>query len=65
MFLRSNFQVADIDVVIGGHSHSFLYTGEAPSVETPEGEYPTYITQVNFPNKSFFPGVKFSFHLPE
>ena len=39
-------QVADVDVVVGGHSHSFLYTGEPPSVEVPEGEYPTYVTQV-------------------
>ncbi len=33
-------------MVVGGHSHSFLYTGqELPSVETPEGPYPTYVHQ--------------------
>jgi len=33
--------------VIGGHSHSFLWSGPEPppSVETPLGEYPTYVTQ--------------------
>ena len=29
-------QVADIDLVVGGHSHSFLFTGENPPDE-PEG----------------------------
>jgi 2',3'-cyclic-nucleotide 2'-phosphodiesterase (5'-nucleotidase family) len=29
-----------------GHSHSFLYTGnDLPSIEEPEGPYPTLITQ--------------------
>jgi len=37
-------QVSDIDLVVGGHSHSFLFTGENPPDE-PEGDYPTYITQ--------------------
>ncbi len=38
-------QIPDIDLVIGGHSHTFLYTGSKPSVEEPSGPYPTYITQ--------------------
>ena len=38
-------KVPDIDFVVGGHSHSFLYTGSPPSVEEPEGPYPTYVKQ--------------------
>ena len=30
----------DIDVVIGGHSHTFLYSGPPPSTEVAEGPYP-------------------------
>ena len=41
--------VPDVDVVVGGHSHSFLYTVTAdsplPSIEEPEGPYPTYVMQ--------------------
>ena len=42
-------QIEDIDLVIGGHSHTFLYPPEMepPSVETPQGPYPTYVTQVH------------------
>ncbi|CAL8273124.1 unnamed protein product [Merluccius merluccius] len=32
--------VKGVDVVIGGHSNTFLYTGTAPSSEKPEGTYP-------------------------
>ncbi|XP_053966570.1 protein 5NUC-like [Anastrepha ludens] len=35
----------EIDVVIGGHSHSFLYTGTEPDAERSEGPYPTVVTQ--------------------
>jgi len=42
-------EVPELDLVVGGHSHTFLYTPTAdkpvPSIETPKGEYPTYITQ--------------------
>ncbi|XP_072760214.1 apyrase [Anoplolepis gracilipes] len=34
-----------IDVIVGGHSHTFLYTGEPPFVDTPEDEYPVVVTQ--------------------
>eukprot|EP00095_Tigriopus_kingsejongensis_P003631 maker-scaffold341_size202020-snap-gene-1.15 protein:Tk03631 transcript:maker-scaffold341_size202020-snap-gene-1.15-mRNA-1 annotation:"hypothetical protein DAPPUDRAFT_42388" len=37
--------VPDIDLVVGGHSHSFLNTGPNPSVEKPDGPYPTVVTQ--------------------
>ncbi|EDV55610.2 protein 5NUC [Drosophila erecta] len=31
----------DVDIVVGGQSHTFLYSGRAPSKEIPEGPYPT------------------------
>ncbi|XP_055546948.1 protein 5NUC-like [Wyeomyia smithii] len=34
----------DIDIVIGGHSHTFLYTGTAPDIDQPEGPYPVEVT---------------------
>ncbi|KAJ9591994.1 hypothetical protein L9F63_001506, partial [Diploptera punctata] len=37
--------VPDIDIVIGGHTNTFLYTGKQPDSEVPEGLYPTWITQ--------------------
>ena len=40
-------QIEEVDVVVGGHSHTFLYTGTPPSVEEPEGPYPTYVTQAS------------------
>ncbi|XP_034654869.1 protein 5NUC [Drosophila subobscura] len=33
----------DVDIVVGGQSHTFLYTGEPPSRELPEDPYPTII----------------------
>ncbi|XP_034946723.1 protein 5NUC-like [Chelonus insularis] len=38
-------EVEDLDLIIGGHSHSFLYTGKIPSSEVPAGLYPTEIVQ--------------------
>ena len=39
-------EIEEVDVVVGGHSHSFLFTGDdLPSIEKPEGPYPTYIKQ--------------------
>merc|ERR1712016_400333 len=38
-------EVEDLDLVVGGHSHTFLYTGAPPSVEAAQGEYPTYVRQ--------------------
>ncbi|KAJ9579594.1 hypothetical protein L9F63_004779, partial [Diploptera punctata] len=37
--------VEDLDVIVGGHSHSFLYTGTPPSVEVPVDDYPVVVTQ--------------------
>lgn len=36
-----------VDAVIGGHSNTFLYTGEQPDFEKIDGPYPTMITQPN------------------
>jgi 5'-nucleotidase len=38
-------EVEDIDIVIGGHTNTFLYRGSPPDVETPEGLYPTEVIQ--------------------
>lgn len=36
--------IPDLDVVIGGHSNTFLYTGrQLPSIEQPEGDYPLVV----------------------
>lgn len=34
-----------IDVVVGGHTNTFLYNGPQPDIEIPEGLYPTVIVQ--------------------
>ncbi|XP_012530610.1 apyrase isoform X2 [Monomorium pharaonis] len=34
-----------IDVIVGGHSHTFLYSGPPPSIDTPADEYPVVVTQ--------------------
>ncbi|XP_031832595.1 apyrase [Nomia melanderi] len=36
-----------IDVIVGGHSHTFLYTGPPPFIDNPEDEYPVAVTQKN------------------
>ncbi|XP_038059746.1 snake venom 5'-nucleotidase-like [Patiria miniata] len=36
-------KVRGVDIVIGGHTNTFLYTGSAPSAEVPEGDYPTVV----------------------
>jgi len=45
--LRLAAEVEELDIVVGGHSHSFLYTGTPTPemVEEVEGEYPTYVSQ--------------------
>ncbi|CAI6346863.1 unnamed protein product [Macrosiphum euphorbiae] len=40
-------EVEDIDIIVGGHSHTFLYSGTPPSIEKPYGPYPLYVTNVN------------------
>ena len=36
-----------IDVIVGGHSHTFLYSGAPPFVDTPEDVYPVVVAQEN------------------
>ena len=38
-------EVEDIDIVIGGHTNTFLYNGQKPDLEEPEGLYPTVVMQ--------------------
>ncbi|KAH8393411.1 hypothetical protein KR215_010236, partial [Drosophila sulfurigaster] len=33
----------EVDLVIGGHSHTFLYSGAPPAKDIPEGNYPTIV----------------------
>ncbi|KAK3097870.1 hypothetical protein FSP39_014021 [Pinctada imbricata] len=40
-------EVEGVDVVVGGHTNTFLYTGNAPSNEDPQGDYPHMVTQSN------------------
>uniref|UniRef100_A0A3Q0QTQ6 5'-nucleotidase n=1 Tax=Amphilophus citrinellus TaxID=61819 RepID=A0A3Q0QTQ6_AMPCI len=37
-------KVRGVDVVIGGHTNTFLYTGIPPSTEIPAGSYPFMVT---------------------
>ncbi|XP_004580475.2 5'-nucleotidase [Ochotona princeps] len=37
-------KVKGVDVVVGGHSNTFLYTGNPPSKEVPVGKYPFIVT---------------------
>eukprot|EP00794_Sanderia_malayensis_P019052 gene19052-20965_t len=43
--------VEDVDVVVGGHSNTFLYTGTPPSNEKPYGVYPLLISPTSKPAK--------------
>lgn len=38
-------EVDDIDLVIGGHTNTFLWNGTTPDAEQPDGPYPTLIKQ--------------------
>ncbi|XP_027459238.2 5'-nucleotidase [Zalophus californianus] len=37
-------KVKGVDIVVGGHSNTFLYTGTPPSREVPAGKYPFIVT---------------------
>ncbi|BET01265.1 5'-nucleotidase activity [Nesidiocoris tenuis] len=41
-------EVDGIDAVVGGHSHTFLYSGKLPSddFDKPKGPYPTVVSQI-------------------
>ena len=36
-----------IDVIVGAHSHTFMYTGHPPGPDTPEYEYPAVVKHSN------------------
>ncbi|XP_043482671.1 apyrase-like isoform X2 [Leptopilina heterotoma] len=35
----------NIDLIVGGHSHTFLYSGNKPYTDVPEDVYPVYVKQ--------------------
>lgn len=37
----------DIDIIVGGHTHTFMYTGPSPGPDIAEDTYPAIITQNN------------------
>lgn len=37
----------DIDVIVGGHSHTFMYTGEHPGPDYPQDVYPAVVTNAD------------------
>nr|XP_018897163.1 PREDICTED: protein 5NUC-like [Bemisia tabaci]XP_018897164.1 PREDICTED: protein 5NUC-like [Bemisia tabaci]XP_018897165.1 PREDICTED: protein 5NUC-like [Bemisia tabaci] len=37
--------VPEIDVIVGGHTDTFLYSGKQPDIEKPEANYPYMVTQ--------------------
>ncbi|TDG98843.1 hypothetical protein EPR50_G00205150 [Perca flavescens] len=39
-------RVRGVDVVIGGHTNTFLYTGKHPSTEVPAGVYPFMVSSI-------------------
>lgn len=43
--LRIAKEVEYIDLVIGGHTNTFLWNGTSPDVEKPEGPYPKFVKQ--------------------
>lgn len=44
---RSTDAGSKIDVIVGAHSHTFMYTGDAPGPDQPEYNYPTVIEHQN------------------
>eukprot|EP00127_Corallochytrium_limacisporum_P006029 Clim_evm18s216 gene=Clim_evmTU18s216 len=54
-------QVSGVDLVVGGHTNTFLYTGEPPSSEEPYGEYPLRIESTAVPGKIVYVVQDFTF----
>ncbi|XP_040079523.1 protein 5NUC-like [Ixodes scapularis] len=38
-------KVEDLHFIVGGHTNTFLYTGQSPGNDTPAGPYPTVVTR--------------------
>ncbi|XP_078588360.1 snake venom 5'-nucleotidase-like [Branchiostoma floridae x Branchiostoma japonicum] len=43
--------VRGVDIVVGGHTNTFLYTGQAPNIEDPAGAYPVVIRPDHAPSR--------------
>ena len=45
--LHMAYSIPDVDLVVGGHSHTFLYPEDEtpPDIDVPKGPYPHYVTQ--------------------
>uniref|UniRef100_A0A915JCU6 5'-nucleotidase n=1 Tax=Romanomermis culicivorax TaxID=13658 RepID=A0A915JCU6_ROMCU len=43
-------KVPGVDVVVGGHTNSFLYSGEPPVNQTVDGDYPTVVKNLDGSN---------------
>lgn len=37
----------DIDVIVGGQSHTYMYTGDNPGPDQPQDEYPAVVTNAD------------------
>lgn len=44
-------EVEDVDLVVGGHTNTFLWNGKPPDKEKPEGPYPTIVESAHQRNK--------------
>ncbi|CAG5132255.1 unnamed protein product, partial [Candidula unifasciata] len=40
-------RLTDVDIVVGGHTNTFLYSGKDPSDEKAEGKYPTVVNNIH------------------
>ncbi|CAN8017428.1 unnamed protein product, partial [Ixodes persulcatus] len=38
-------EVKDLHFIVGGHTNTFLYSGQSPGNDTPAGPYPTVVTR--------------------
>ncbi|XP_066271352.1 snake venom 5'-nucleotidase-like [Branchiostoma lanceolatum] len=44
-------RVRGVDIIVGGHTNTFLYTGQAPNIEDPAGAYPKVIRPIHAPSR--------------
>ena len=52
-----------MDLVVGGHSNTFLYHGAQPSIEKPEGTYPFIVKNENGQDVPVVSAYKYSKYL--
>ncbi|XP_022196409.2 protein 5NUC [Nilaparvata lugens] len=53
----------DVDVVVGGHTNTFLFTGDAPDIEVPINTYPKIVTQRSGKNVAVVQAYAFTKYL--